>query len=177
MQFKQAWIEHIHNYITCPSETLITHDSCRVVWQAVVDKCTECSVSDEEQRIVVSRLVYAVYDLITDKVKEYKKRIDSETTTFSDDVLTVTLCESKVNPYTYGGFALHSLPKKYYKHTQKPCTEDILTTLKQLRVQDDQLDDLQCTEDKIIITCLMLYSIHHTHLFLCYVCSVPFFRI
>ena len=146
MQFEQAWMEHVHSYFTCPTETQSTQDTCYVVWHAAVDKC-KCNVSDEEQRIVVSTLVYAVYDLMTDKVKDYKKGIDcSETTegplTDSDDVSTVTFSESKVNLYRYGGFALHSLLKKYYKHTQKPCTKDILTTLKHRRVKEDQLADL-----------------------------------
>lgn len=65
--------------------------------------------------------MYAVYDLMTDKVKDYKKGIDcSETTegplTDSDDVSTVTFSESKVNLYRYGGFALHSLLKNINIH-------------------------------------------------------------
>lgn len=144
MQFEQAWMEHIHNYFNCPAtEIQNTQDGncCYFVWQAVLDKC-KCSVDDEDQRIVVSTLVYAVYDLMTDKVKEYKKQnVDSlETTTCTD--MPTTFCESKVSLYRYGGFALHSLLKKYYKHTQKPCTKDILSTLRHLRVRDDQLDIL-----------------------------------
>ena len=106
-------MEHIHSYVRCPTEIHNTQDSCYVVWQAVVDKC-KCSVNDEDQQIVVSTLVYAVYDLMTDKVKDYKRHIDSPETTVttsSDDVLT-TFSESKVNLYRFVGFALHSLLKK-----------------------------------------------------------------
>lgn len=59
-----------------------------------------------------------------------------ETPTNSVDV-SATFSESKVNLYRYGGFALHSLLKKYYK--QKPCSKDILTTLRHLRVKGDEL--------------------------------------
>ena len=68
-------------------------------------------------------------DLMTDKVKDFKQHIDPppETATSSDTVQT-TFPGSKVHLYRYGRFALHSLLKKYYKDTQKPCTKDILTT-------------------------------------------------
>ena len=91
MQFEQAWMEHIHSYFSWPTEVDSTLDSY-VVWQAVVDKC-ECSVSDEDQWIVVSTMVYAVYDLMTDKVKDFKQHIDApppETATSSDTVQTIS---------------------------------------------------------------------------------------
>lgn len=54
MQLEQAWMKHIHSYFSWPTEVNSTLDSY-VVWQAVVGKC-ECSVSDEDQRIVVSTM-------------------------------------------------------------------------------------------------------------------------
>ena len=57
MQFEQAWMEHIHSYFSCPAETQNTQSSCYFVWQAVLEKC-KCSVDEEDQRIVVSTLVY-----------------------------------------------------------------------------------------------------------------------
>lgn len=138
MHFEQAWMEHIHSYFTCP-ESQSTLDSY-IVWQAVVGKC-ECNVNDEDQRIVVSKLMYAVYDLMSDEMKDYKQHINFPETaaTSSVDVPTIIFPESKVNLIRYDGFALHSLLKKYYKHTQKPCSKDILSTLRHLRVKDDEL--------------------------------------
>ena len=142
MHFEQAWMEHIHSYFTCPGSRS-TLDSY-TVWQAVVGKC-ECSVNDEDQRIVVSTLMYAVYDLMSDKMKDYKQHninFPETAATSSVDVPTIIFPESKVNLFRYGGFALHSLLKKYYKHTQKPCSKDILTTLRHLRVKDDELGNV-----------------------------------
>ena len=108
MHFQQAWMEHIHSYFTCPGSQS-TLDSY-TVWQAIVGKC-EYSVNDEDQRIVVSTLMYAVYDLMSDKMKDYKQHnIDFPETaaTSSVDVPTI-FPENKVNLFSYGGFALHSL--------------------------------------------------------------------
>ena len=87
MQFEQAWMEHIHSYFSSPTEVHSTLDSY-IVWQAVVEKC-ECSVGDKDQRIVVSTMVYAVYDLMTDKVKYFKQHINSPP---PRQLLAVILC-------------------------------------------------------------------------------------
>ena len=116
MQFEQAWTEHIVTLAVLLK--FITPKT--VVWQAVVDKC-KCSINNEDQRIMVSTLVYAVCDLMTDKSEGLQERHvdspDTTVTTNSDDVPT-TFSESKVNLYRYGGFALHFLLKKCYKHTK-----------------------------------------------------------
>lgn len=77
MPFEQACI---HSYLTYPTETQSTQDTCYVEWHVAVDKC-KYNVNDEVQRIVVSTMVYAVYDLMTDKVEDYKKSIDYAETT------------------------------------------------------------------------------------------------
>ena len=63
-------MELIHGYFThLPNSS--SSEERYDKWQTVIEK-SKCSVSIEEQRIVVSTLVYAVYDLLTEKVNEYK---------------------------------------------------------------------------------------------------------
>lgn len=95
-EIQAGWMEHILIYFNWPTEVDSTLDSY-VVWQAVVGKC-ECSVSDKDQWIVASTVVYAVYDLMTDKVEDFKPHINApppETATSSDTVQT-TFPENKV---------------------------------------------------------------------------------
>ena len=57
--------------------------------------------------------IHTVYNLMTEKVKAYKKHIAPDETTNSDDMPKTTFCESKVNLYRYGGFALQKILQAY----------------------------------------------------------------
>ena len=59
-----------------------------------MDKC-ECSAKDEDQRIVVSTLLYAVYDLMSDKMKDYKQHINFPETAATSSVDVPTTQEKR----------------------------------------------------------------------------------
>ena len=120
------------------------------VEDSIVDK-SECKLSVEEQRIVVATVAYTVYDIMTEKVMDYKTddlndsaaTCLSVTTNCCDSPETVFV-ESNVSLYRYGGFALHSLLKKYSTDIQTSCSrdQDIVLVLKQLKLTDKQISEL-----------------------------------
>ncbi len=75
-QFELAWFCHIEeNFVSQTEQTQTTSHQSQVslhsMWQDVV-KSIESKPSLKEQRIIVSMVTYTVYDLMTEKVKEYK---------------------------------------------------------------------------------------------------------
>ena len=66
---------------------------------------------------MLSTLSYAVYDLMVDKVKDYKvadfKASGTSTSIARNDDSAITLKENNVNLFRYGGFALHSDTEAY----------------------------------------------------------------
>ena len=119
-------------------------------------------VVEEEQRIVVSILAYEVYDKMTERVKNYKTdgMGDPGLEEATDDEAVSTLVESNVSQYRYGGFALHSLMKKYEKSNSK----DEVNFLQLLQVKHNEvstlpfgIQQLQQGGLKIISPCMLPY--------------------
>ena len=140
-QFEQAWMSHINDFFDDSS------GGCsRQLWKNVMDQTitsdkTTSTVSVEEQRIVVSSLMYAIYDIMTGKVKAYKEDTDDDhvDSTAAPASTPDVFFESNVSLYRYGGFALHSLLQKY-KHEKEGDTQgNIITFLKQLAIKPDQM--------------------------------------
>ena len=134
--FEQAWMNRINDYF-------VETDICSTLWKNVLKKC-ECVGTIEEQRIVVSSLMYIVYDIMTVKVKDYKMEAGTDidttlTATYALDEEPVTVfVESNVSLYRYGGFALHSLLQKYKQGKGGP-NDAVVTVLKQLIIKGEQL--------------------------------------
>ena len=118
--FEQARMEYIHEYFD-DEKSAENHDhSPYSMWKALLEN-SGYPVVEEEQRIVVSSLAYEVYDKMTERVKNYKTdgMGDPGLEVATDDEAVSTLVESNVSLYRYGGFALHSLMKKYEKSNSK----------------------------------------------------------
>ena len=139
-QFEQAWLCHIEEYFTEPpaqaqtSTAISSEVSLHSMWKAVFDSI-ESKPSLEEQRIVVSTVAYTVYDLMTEKVKDYKINLAVSTTEPQAEPMAAAistskkrLYESNVNLYRYGGFALHSLLKKYDQQTPTSSHDQQMVT-------------------------------------------------
>lgn len=113
---------------------------CFRLWKNVTDGIKGI-VSVEEQRIVISSLMYIIYDIMTAKVKEYKEDPandhDLDSTAAPSSAQDDVFFESNVSLYRYGGFALHSLLQKY-KHEKGP-KGNIIPLLKQLVIRPDQM--------------------------------------
>ena len=98
------------------------------------------SGSIKEQRIIVSTVAYIIYDIMTGKVKEHKSQLPLPIET-NDCEPAVSIVESNVCLYRYGGFALHSLLQKYQKAAEgcnDSCDHDIMPVLRQLTIKHDQ---------------------------------------
>ena len=72
-----------------------------------------------------------MYDIMTAKIKDYKTgdlmdsaATSSSVTTYCCDSPETVFVESNVSLYRYGGFALHSLLKKYNTEIQTSCSRD-----------------------------------------------------
>ena len=135
--FEQKWMEHIHGYFTVSDQT---EENSYSHWQTVIMKC-KCKVKINEQRIVISTLAYLVYDLMTEKVKDYKIKLTETPEECSPDTDS-TFMDSSVNLYRYGGFALHSLLKRYYQDTRNPHNINLLALLKKLKIKEEKWADL-----------------------------------
>lgn len=133
--FEQAWLMHIEHYFTID----VKSDSCYSVWKSVMDNC-DCDCSIEEQRIIVSTIAYIVYDDMTRKVKEYKSHLQPSQLQIEEPA--ISLVESNVCLYRYGGFALHSLLQKY--KATKSCHDshdhEMKIVLRQLTVKHHQMN-------------------------------------
>jgi hypothetical protein len=132
-QFEQAWFDHLEDYFTGVN-------SFHEHWNNIM-KDHECVI--EEQRIVLASIAYTLYDIMTEKVKEYKlkdKLIDESVTwPPSDDSTYSTFAESNVSLYRYGGFALHSLLKKLLKsNVEQPNQQNMINILKKLKITEMQ---------------------------------------
>ena len=114
-QIKQAWLERIKNFFA-------PENKCYSLWKAVKVRC-KCDFDGivTEERIMISTVLYIVYDIMTGKVKEYKAGlVHDNSDLIADEESTVAMVESNVSIYRYGGFALHSLLQKY---DGQPCAE------------------------------------------------------
>ena len=112
------------------------------------------TLDEIEERIVVSTLCYAVYDLMVDKVKDYKVEqmlqteiIGTATAPSTSGASRIKLRESNINLDRYGGFALHSMISKRNKAKQKsPQDPALLQTelkfLHSLRIPKDRWNEL-----------------------------------
>lgn len=102
-------------------------------------KC-DCATTaiEAEQRLVISSLMYAIYDIMTRKVKDFKERsIPHDYTETGDDddddeehskgTVAKYFLESNISLYRYSGFALHSLLQKYKRQTENcsPKTAEV----------------------------------------------------
>lgn len=97
---------------------------------------------------------------MTEKVKEYKISMCPGPSQVGDQSETNAIfTESNVSLYRYGGFALHSLIKKHEKQresmkqslsitkSQSMSTAEILSILKQLKVKENQRNELPSTPE------------------------------
>ena len=117
LQMRQAWLMHINFYVEEGTDLLVKglddHDKKIMFagWKAVIDEATFLGIllSVEEQRIIVSSIAFIVSDIMSDKVKEAKKRADEET---SPDT---TAHESYVAVNRYAGAALSSMIDNRFK--------------------------------------------------------------
>ena len=78
---EQAWLCHIEEYFTEPSSSQSDANSSMETilhsqWAALVDSI-HSKLTIQDQRIVVSTLAYFIYDLMTEKVKDYKESFAS----------------------------------------------------------------------------------------------------
>lgn len=128
-QFEQSWFTHLESYFT--------PDTCyHGQWNAMAEKCSEpgcTTLGLEEQHIVLASIAYSIYDIMTEKVKQYK--LDSndtstsatcisleQVTTFVPPVKDKKFAESNVSLYRYDGFALHSLVQRLKPSSAKSVT-------------------------------------------------------
>lgn len=97
----------------------------------------ECTLDIHQQRIVFSTLSYVVFDLMVDKIKDYKvtdfKQSGVKNSRASSKKSTITLKESNVNLYRYGGFALHLIQKRTKSVKDKPIDSCLQMELRFLR--------------------------------------------
>ena len=143
-QFEQAWMTRINDHFS-------EQEVCSVLWKNVLKKC-KCVTTVEEQRIVISTLMYTVYDIMTDKVKRYKEKRettdhsvdDADIHAYHEEETGTTFIESNVSLYRYGGFALHSLLQKYKRATGKASSSDteVVQLLEQLVIKPEQFSSL-----------------------------------
>ena len=132
---------HIEDYFT-ETTPVVNPISCYSVWKSVIEKC-DCDCSIKEQRIIVSTVAYIIYDIMTGKVKEHKSQLPLpiETNEAHDCEPAVSIVESNVCLYRYGGFALHFLLQKYQKVAEgcnDSCDHDIMPVLRQVTIKHDQ---------------------------------------
>ena len=128
--FQQEWLVNINKYFEVredeePESPCTDKKEQQKLWQKVTAAASESghTVGNCDQRIVLSTLSYAVYDLMVDKVKDYKvadfKASGASTSIACNDESAITLKENDVNLYRYGGFALHSMIQKRTKAMQE----------------------------------------------------------
>ena len=113
-------------------------------------------------------MAYSIYDILTERVRDYKTHLSSCSTN-DDPPAATTLHESNVNLYRYGGFALHSLLKKYSHHSP-PSDEHTtsLVILRQLNVSDSkEFDKLPSA----------IHHLNHGGLNIIKPCMLPYLRI
>ena len=97
----------------------------------------------QEQRILVSTMAYIIYDVMTEKVRDYKIHLSSSIDEPQVELPVATLHESNISLYRYGGFALHSLLNKY-SHPVPPSdnhdnnTTSLHTILNQLKIKNSK---------------------------------------
>jgi hypothetical protein len=112
------------------------------LWHKVTLAASEvgCTLDIRQQKIVFSTLSFVVFDLMVDKVKDYKvadfKQSGVKSSRVSSDESIITLKESNVNLYRYGGFALHSMIQKRTKDKPiDPCFQTELRFLRHLSLR------------------------------------------
>ena len=119
LQMQQAWVLYINFYIIGEKAsdvdglTMDDKQECCTVWSSVVDIAEKSNLSlpVQEQRIIVSSLVYAVFDAMAKEVKE-KKINDKEQFLETPHKETIsTMCR-------YAGAALHFMTEKRKKYPQ-----------------------------------------------------------
>ena len=102
--FEQEWFQHIHEYMEEDSEQ-------SGLWKMVVSRA-KVAANKLDQRIVISTIAYHVHDLMTEKVKEFKRELShsvEQSSQSSGSSSSSKFTESKINLLRYGGFALHSM--------------------------------------------------------------------
>lgn len=161
--FQQEWMVNTNNYFTSSDEqgssaaaaTSVCTD--RQEQHKLLRKVTEAAsiagytMNIQDERIIVSTLCYTVYDLMVERVKEYKVHLSPESDASGACVATgsesaITLKENDVNLYRYGGFALHSMIEKRKRKLETgpkdSCVQLELKFLENQVVQKDQWNEL-----------------------------------
>ena len=153
-KLQQEWMINVNNYFTgdaCSDDAverggasaaaspLTDRQQQHQLWGKVTEAASKAgyTITIQEERIVVSTMCYNVFDLMIDRVKEYKIHLSKESDTTGQCVATssestITLRENDINLYRYGGFALHSMIEKRKKKLAGPrdlCVQQELTFL------------------------------------------------
>lgn len=108
-------------------------------WQCLLETCNQTACEVGEQRIMVSSIAYIVYDVMTSRIKEYKKSGISADTVDSSLEQPAQLFESNVSLYRYGGFALYSLLQK---HKQDAQSQPKVHVLEKMRIKHEEVEML-----------------------------------
>ena len=74
-QFQQAWLDHIEIYFTKP-EAGDEDVDVKSIWKLVCDSFAT-PPNLQEQRIIVSTMAYIIYNIMTEKVTDYKIHLSS----------------------------------------------------------------------------------------------------
>ena len=106
--------------------------------------CVKIVANDQDQRIVISTVAYHVHDLMTEKVKDFKKQL-SHTEQPLQHSTGEHFTESKINLLCYGGFALHSMllkRERYVTGSNKVAIRMEVELLRSIRVTEKEWGDL-----------------------------------
>ena len=120
------------------------------LWKTIVSQVyAEDKIDTLEQRIIISTIAYHVHDLMSVKVKEFKKDITSETSAVQSTSTSASasgserFIESNVSLLRYGGFALHSMLLKRERNVSvlaESSTKIEIELLKSMKVTEEEWD-------------------------------------
>ena len=145
---EQEWMRHIDDYIAsehteADDTTLTIKRERKRLWDNLVSAAACPMLDNQGKRIILSTLCCIVYDLMVETVKKYKLHINDteEPTTSSeskkhDEAVIFKLTESNSSLYRYGGFALHSMLKKWLSNNSKFKSRSSLSSVQHMYKQE-----------------------------------------
>ena len=160
---QQEWMMNINKYVRCEESSTNSDEAATCytdkeeqhkLWHRVIDTVSKfgCTLDSREERIVLCTLSYAVYDLMVDRIKDYKlQQTPTATAPSTSDTSNIKLKESNINLYRYGGFALHSMICKRNKLAEQklPIANELVQTelrsLHSMQISKDRWNELPTT--------------------------------
>ena len=143
-EFQHAWFTQARNYIdgecteAVPStsgrvkdhgaESRVAPQDCKASWDSFI-KSSTASVAVNDQRVIISSLAYAVYDLMIDNMKDFKADLIDTSLIFSLEPTP----EHEEIIHRYLGFAVKSLIDNKHKYL-KNNKAHVLDTREELKV-------------------------------------------